>query len=278
MPVATVAEFVEALRQSQLVEPARLSELDDEMYRGGAGPVALADALVRWGWVTRFQADCLLEGRGRELTVGPYMLLARLGKGGMGEVFQARQQRLDRVVALKVIRTDQLKYPDAVKRFQFEARAAAQLKHPNVVTIYDADEAEDAVFIVMEYVEGTDLARLVKRDGPLPVDVVVRIARQMADALVESHHRRMVHRDIKPGNIRLTPDGQTKLLDFGLARWSGDLDEPGKPLGTVAYMAPEQVHHAEKVDIRADLYGLGGTLHWCLTGKSPFPVHGMDAA
>jgi formylglycine-generating enzyme required for sulfatase activity/tRNA A-37 threonylcarbamoyl transferase component Bud32 len=281
MPVATVAEFIDALQQYQLVDPARLGELDEHMYRGDTGPGALAEALVRWGWLTPFQAESVLAGRGRELNVGPYLLLARLGKGGMGEVFRARQQRLDREVALKVIRSDEFKQPAAVKRFQLEGRAAAQLKHPNVVTIYDAHEAGDAFYISMEYVEGTDLSRLVKRDGPLPVATACEYARQAALGLQHAHENGLVHRDIKPSNLIVTPAarddrGTVKILDFGLARSVGALTDDGSLtptdqwLGTPEYISPEQAQNSKEVDIRADIFSLGCTLYFLLTGRSAF--------
>lgn len=281
MPVATVAEFLDALQQYQLVDPARLAELDEHMYRGDTGPGALAEALVRWGWLTPFQAESVLAGRGRELNVGPYVLLARLGKGGMGEVFRARQQRLDREVALKVIRSDEFKQPAAVKRFQLEGRAAAQLKHPNVVTIYDAHEAGDAFYISMEYVEGTDLSRLVKRDGPLPVATACEYARQTALGLQHAHENGLVHRDIKPSNLIVTPAaredrGTVKILDFGLARSVGALTDDGSLtptdqwLGTPEYISPEQAQNSKEVDIRADIFSLGCTLYFLLTGRSAF--------
>src|SRR5262249_20753249 len=220
-------------------------------------------------------------GRARELNVGPYVLLSRLGKGGMGEVFRARQQRLDRVVALKIIRSDQLKHSAAIKRFIHEGRAAAQLKHPNIVTIYDRDEADDAFYISMEYVEGTDLSRLVKRDGPLPVTTACEYARQTALGLQHAGERGLVHRDIKPSNLIVTQVagegvGTVKILDFGLARSIGTLSDDttltptDEWLGTPEYISPEQAQNSKDVDIRADIFSLGCSLYFLLTGRSAF--------
>ena len=181
-------------------------------------PRALAGELIRRGWLTPYQVNQLLQGRGRDLLLGSYVLLERLGEGGMGQVFKARNWKLGRVVALKLIRKERLDNPDAVRRFQREIRAAAQLDHPNIVRAFDADEVDGTHLLVMEYVEGTDLAKLVKKDGPLPVDKACDYCRQAALGLQHAYERGLVHRDIKPHNLLLTPGGVVKILDMGLAR------------------------------------------------------------
>jgi tRNA A-37 threonylcarbamoyl transferase component Bud32 len=209
-----------------------------------------------------------------------YEILEPLGEGGMGRVFKARHGRLNRVVALKVIRPEQLAKPDALRRFQREARAAARLAHPNVVQIYDAAEAEGTHFLVMEYVAGRDLADLVRTRGPLPVALAGHYIRQVSLALQHAHERGLVHRDIKPANLLLSADGtQVKVLDMGVARFlkpdetdspGADLTRTGAVMGTPAYLAPEQARDARQVDIRGDIYSLGCTLYQLLSGQVPF--------
>ncbi len=153
MTFATAADLIDALREHQLLEPSQLDEVQRDLVPRYSDPRALALLLVQWGWLTQYQVDELLLGKGRDLTVGTYRILEPLGMGGMGQVYKALQQRLNRIVALKVIRQDRLsRDPEVVKRFQREARAAAQLSHPNVVIVYDADQDENRHFIAMEYV------------------------------------------------------------------------------------------------------------------------------
>jgi WD40 repeat protein/tRNA A-37 threonylcarbamoyl transferase component Bud32 len=278
MPVATTADLLAALRLHRLLDPARLAEAEGPIARQCPDPRALARELVRYGWLTAYQAEQLLRGDGRGLTLGSYVLLDKLGEGGMGAVFKARHSKLGRAVALKVIRKERLGSEAAVKRFRREIRAAAQLDHPNVVLAYDADEDGGTHFFAMELVEGTDLARLVKQRGPLPVREACDYVRQAALGLQHAFERGLVHRDVKPANLLLTAAGVVKLLDLGLARLevpeggesSSTLTQEGTAMGTPDYMAPEQALRAHEADIRADLYALGGTLFSLLTGRVPF--------
>jgi formylglycine-generating enzyme required for sulfatase activity len=194
-------------------------------------------------------------------------------------VFKARHAKLGRIVALKLIRKERLESPVAVKRFQRECMAAARLDHPNVVRAYDADEDGGTHFFAMEYVEGTDLARLVKEKGPLSVAEACDCARQAALGLQHAFEKGMVHRDIKPHNLLRTTDGVLKILDMGLARFSlgaadgessSSLTQDGALMGTPDYIAPEQARDSKNADIRADLYSLGCTLFYLLTGRVPF--------
>jgi serine/threonine protein kinase len=237
--------------------------------------------LIRRDWLTPYQANQLLLGKGENLALGPYRLLERLGTGATGDVFKARHLRMDRLVALKIIRKDLLDSPKALERFAREARAAAQLTHPNIVIAHDADQVGDVHFLAMEYVEGTDLAKLVHRAGPMPVGLACDFARQAAMGLQHAFERGVTHRDVKPGNLMVTREGPgsprlVKILDFGLARFESDSDQRGRLtqlghiVGTVDYIAPEQAENARVADVRADVYGLGCTLFFLLTGRPPF--------
>ncbi len=208
--------------------------------------------------------------------LGPYLLLDELGAGGMGRVFRALHTRLKRVVALKLLPDGRMNNAQAVARFQHEMEAVGCVDHPHVVRATDADEDGGHHYLVMEYVEGLDLDRLLRRAGPLRIADACELARQAADGLQAAHEHGLVHRDIKPSNLMLSRAGQVKLLDLGLARLgdagpgSERLTPSGEVMGTPDFMAPEQAFDAQKVDIRADLYSLGCTLYKLLSGQPPF--------
>jgi formylglycine-generating enzyme required for sulfatase activity/tRNA A-37 threonylcarbamoyl transferase component Bud32 len=283
MPIRSVQAFLDSLLEAQLLEESQLEELSrDERCRRLAGPEDLARELAARGWLTAYQAGRLLEGDARGLRLGPYQILEQLGRGGMGEVFKARHRNLHRLAAVKVIRKEHLSHPDAVLRFRREARAAARLEHPNIVTIYDADESGGVHFLAMEYVAGTDLARLVKERGPLPVPAACEYVRQAALGLQHAHEQGLVHRDIKPQNLmaaRKGPGGQAvvKIADFGLARFASEraedegLTPTGQWMGTPEFIAPEQARDSKTADIRADIFSLGCTLFRLVTGEQAFP-------
>jgi serine/threonine protein kinase/WD40 repeat protein len=205
-----------------------------------------------------------------------YRIVRLLGEGGMGSVYEAEHRVMQRAVALKVINSAFTSRPATVERFRREVRAAARLSHPNIVTTYDAEDAGSTLFLVMEYVEGASLGRLVKERGPLPIAEACNYVRQAALGLQHAHERGMVHRDVKPDNLIRTPEGQVKVLDFGLAALrgesGGDLTEENTVMGTPDYMAPEQAEDARSADIRADVYSLGCTLYYLLTGSVPYPA------
>jgi serine/threonine protein kinase len=208
--------------------------------------------------------------------LGQYDLLLKLGEGGMGEVYKARHRLMDRVVALKVINRATFDKPLAVERFQREIRALAKLSHPNIVPALYAEQAGESQFLVMEYVAGPNLQDLVQQRGPLAVAEACSYIRQTAQGLQHAHEHGLVHRDIKPSNLLVTPEGQIKILDFGLALVRGDLTRgddltaAGQVMGSFDYMAPEQWDDAHAVDIRADVYSLGCTLYYLLAGQPPF--------
>ena len=206
-----------ALFQAQLLDPGQLASIQTWANEKNADPATAGKELAARGWATLFQINEVYRGRAKDLSVGPYLLLELLGEGGMGRVFKARHTRLGRDVALKVIRKDKLSNPMAVSRFQQEIHAAAQLSHPNVVMAFDAETAGENVFLSMEYVEGTDLTKLVRQNGPMPIPHACEAIRQAALGLQHAHEQGLVHRDIKPSNLLYTPRGQVKLLDLGLA-------------------------------------------------------------
>ncbi len=278
MAVASVADFVATLQCLPLLTAEQSNQLP-ALQQQFPDIKMLGQELVRRGWLTRFQANQVAAGKGQMLVLDQYVLLDKLGEGGMGAVFRARQLRIKRDVALKVIRRDALKAKGAVERFQREAEVAAKLSHPNIVTIHDANEVNGTHFLVMEFIEGTDLARLVETQGPLPAALACECIRQAALGLQHAHEKGLVHRDIKPHNLMRTADGLVKVMDLGLARTalaaretaaSQHLTGTGTLMGTADYLAPEQIRDARSVDIRADIYSLGCSLYHLLTGEPPF--------
>ena len=302
--------LVELLQRQRLLKPAQLAELAGLESRFPQPP-ELAKELVRRGWLTPFQGRQILAGRADRLVLGPYQLLDQLGAGGSGNVFKARHQNMDRVVALKILRGDLLEDADAVGRFYREVEVISQLSHPAIVHAYDAGVVGGTHFLAMEFVEGIDLDRQVKESGPLPPFVAADFIRQAAAGMQYAHERGLIHRDIKPSNLLVTgwrladgglpmgksdsairaasskstfhnaPAAVVKILDLGLAR----LREPAAGsrtgnltalagnsvmMGTPDYMAPEQALDFHTADIRADVYSLGCTFHYLLTGRPPF--------
>src|SRR5437763_2469656 len=194
----------------------------------------------------------------------------------MGVVYRAEHRLMERLVVIKVISRALVDSPDAVERFNREVRAAARLDHPNIVKAYDAEQAGSLQLLAMEYVEGKNLADVLAKKGPLPVAYACQCARQVALGLQHAHERGMVHRDVKPQNLMLTPRGVVKILDFGLAKLASErkrgpgLTQDGMAMGTPAYIAPEQAVDTATADVRADIYSLGCTLFELLTGRPPF--------
>jgi Protein kinase domain/WD domain, G-beta repeat len=207
---------------------------------------------------------------------GRYVLLAKAGEGGMGAVYRATHSLLKRDVALKVLPAGRVKDRNALARFHREIEAVGRLDHPNIVRASDAGEADGTHFLVMEWIEGTDLGRLVQRRGPLSAAEACELVRQAALGLQHAHEHGLTHRDVKPSNLMVTPGGQVKVLDLGLALLRrdeaerGDLTEVGQVMGTFDYLAPEQAGNAHTADARADVYGLGCTLYFLLAGRAPF--------
>jgi serine/threonine protein kinase len=279
MKVKSKGEFFQALTKSKLLSASDRVKARDAA-RGIAEPEAVARLLVETGQLTRWQAGQLLSGR-TKLHLGKYKLLKICGRGGMGVVFKGEQPGVKRSVAIKVLHKSLLSKPRAVSRFQREMQLAGILNHQNIVTAYDAGKINETYFLVMEYVSGKSLKYYSQKHGRLPMAWSVECVRQAALGLVHVHEVGLVHRDIKPSNILVVNDSFTKaprikILDVGLSRFvseaehiDSELTNAGQILGTMDYMAPEQVKDARTADIRADIFGLGATLFQMLTGSAP---------
>jgi serine/threonine protein kinase/WD40 repeat protein len=277
-PAANIGEFSRALIDLGLIEAEDLETFVDASKDG---VLSLSRALVNAGRLTPYQAAAIYRKQSRGLLIGNYLILDKLGQGGMGVVFKARHRVLSRVGALKILPPSFARDRDAVMRFRREVEAAGRLKHANVVAAFDADEDRGVHFLVMDYVEGRDLDRVVRECGPMQVAQAIDCVIQAARGLEAAHAQGIVHRDIKPGNLMLESSGTVRVLDLGLARivdaanpfgksTTGRLTQSGTYMGTVDYMAPEQAEDSHRVDHRADIYSLGCTLYYLLTGKEPF--------
>jgi serine/threonine protein kinase len=280
--------FLANLRESGLVPEARLEPFLRDMPDTPRGKL-IARALVGAGLLTRFQAERLLIGRVRGFHLGPYRILDQIGRGGMGRVYKAEHRAMGRTVAIKVLAPHLVNTERALELFQREVRAAGQLIHPNVVTAFDANDDNGRHYLVLEYVDGPNLEQLVRRQGPLSVGLACDYIAQAARGLHAAHQLGMVHRDVKPANILVqyrgldAGPGLVKISDFGLARLQAPTEEPAEPgsgtilakentvMGTPDYLSPEQARDLHKADIRSDLYSLGCTLYFLLSGRVPHP-------
>ena len=294
-------EFLEQVRESRLLPTEQLEQIADGLVGEGSS-ASLAGALMAEGLMTSFQVKKILAGEGKQLLLGQYRLLDELGRGGMGQVFKAFHTVMGRTVAVKVLAPDLQGDEQALSWFEREVRMITQLQHPNIVLAYDANEVNGLHFLVMEYVEGQNLQTFVKKAGPLPVAQACEMMFQAAMALQYAHELGMVHRDIKPANL-LVPvlaraetatafldvaaEGDVqesrqrpplvKIVDFGLARLRStaaaetiQLKATNNFAGTPDYVSPEQCRNVHAVDIRSDLYSLGCTFYFALTGRVPF--------
>jgi serine/threonine protein kinase len=280
MMLSDCSALTESLSGHHLLEDAALSETVRDLAPRFEDPKELAAELVRRGWLTDFQKELILAGRAEELVLGKYVLIEKIGEGGMGAVYKARHRVLKAVRAIKVIRPDRLAGAGAVERFYREAEVVAKLQHPNIILAHDADKHGNVHYFVMEFAPGADLGQLLQRCGPLEAADACAYIRQAALGLEHARERGLIHRDIKPSNLLVTPDGQVKLLDLGLARIcaaeeelpsSVPLTQDGAVMGTPDYMAPEQAEDSRRVDIRADIYSLGCTFYHVLSGRPPYP-------
>ncbi len=226
------------------------------------------------GLLNAWQAKQLLDGR-TKFTLGPYRIIDSLGQGGMGHVFKAEDPILKRVVAIKVLPRDK-STPEAIANFTREIQALSSLNHPKLVRAVDAGNDGNVNFLVTEYVPGSDLRKLVRRNGPLSMEAAANIISQVAEGLQHAHQQGIVHRDVKPGNVLVTPEGDAKLSDLGLAgpMYSSNADQDpryGKIVGTADYLSPDHILSPWNPVPAWDIYSLGCTLYYAVTGKVPFP-------
>ena len=264
--LVTPEQFDQALAAIH-AEPERLptpvEEIRDE---------ELAAKLIEMGLLTRYQADQLIAGR-TKLNLGPYTITDWIGQGGMGQVFKAVHKMMGRECAVKVLPREK-STPEAIDSFTREIRTQAILDHPNLVRAYDAGHDGNVHYLVTEYVPGTDLRQLVRRQGPLTMQQAAKVIVQAALGLEYAHQRGLIHRDVKPGNILVTPDGIAKVSDLGLSGFIHDAENDpraGKIVGTADYLSPEQIKNPATITSVSDIYSLGCTLYYAISGKVPFP-------
>lgn len=272
-PPATNEDLLSLVAKSGVADEKRL---DAYLKRVGDAvpdePGELAVALVREGILTNFQVQQLMQGKWRGFAIGNYKVLERLGSGGMGNVYLCEHKVMRKRVAIKVLATISAENPEALKRFYREARAASALDHPHIVRAHDVGKEDKLHFLVMDYVDGSSLENIIRRHGPMDVLRACNYVRQAAMGLHFAHESGLIHRDIKPANLILDRTGVVKVLDMGVARFSQEDDEvlTKGPLGTADYLAPEQALDSHGADRRADIYSLGATFYFLLTGNPPF--------
>ena len=278
----TLEQYEQQILASGLLSGEELRAFRDGLERTADRLTAeiLGQELVNRGQLTPYQAARIYAGQSRGLVLGSYVILDQIGSGGMGTVFKAEHRRMKRPVVVKVLQPRNVEAEVALKRFEREIVAVAQLSHPNIVTAFDAGVDADLHYLVMEYVEGRDLSSLVKREGPLALERAVDFVIQAARGLAYAHSRGIVHRDVKPSNLLVDLGGTVKVLDLGLARlvWlpgqTSALEDPvtetNQIVGTVDYMSPEQADGSGQIDGRSDIYSLACTLYRLLTGQPPY--------
>ena len=282
MPIS-LDEFLKSLTETGILPTQELtsivSSLPDD--RAGVDVEKLAQELVRQQKLTRFQASVIFRRQSRGLRIGDYIVLDKIGSGGMGQVFKAENRKTHELVALKLLRASFSKSEKAVARFYREANTASRLKHRNLVSVCDAGEWNGLHYLVMEMIEGREIRSIIKEKGPLTVKSAIDVVLQTARGLEYAHQHGIVHRDIKPANLLLDRTGRVVVLDLGLARLEETANEeegqdvvrltmPGHFMGTLEYASPEQAVDAHEVDGRTDIYSLGCTLYYLLRGRPPF--------
>jgi len=299
MATGSVSSLIDALRKSRLMESSQLDELVAELKDRCPDARSFAMELLKRDLLTPYQANQLFTAGAKDLVLGPYVLMAKLGDGLMGPVYKARHKHMNRLVALKVIRAELLAQEDAVERFYELTMRAGQLSHPHIVHAYDSGPIGNTHFFAMEFVDGIDLEKLVAQSGPLQIPVACDYIRQAALGLQHAHERGMLHRDVKPSNLIATRPGAStgapggsgsgpkisagaltlvKIRNLGLNLLEPATEEQlarmgpdGKSPRTPDYLAPERARPGGGKDIRSDLYSLGCTFYYLLTGRVPFP-------
>jgi serine/threonine-protein kinase len=282
MAKVTSEQFLKCVEKSRLIDPTQLSRfLEDLRARHPTlpeDPVELTKEFEQAKLLTRWHCEKLLQGRYKGFFLGKHKLLGHLGTGGMSTVYLAEHVLMRSKRAVKVLPKSKLGNNSYLQRFQQEAKAVASLNHPNIVRAYDIDNDGDQHYMVMEYVDGYDLQTVVRKKGPLEYGLAADYISQAAKGLQHAHEKGLIHRDVKPANLFLTRDGLVKVLDLGLAMYTDEaqssvtMEHNDKVLGTADYLAPEQAINSHNIDARADIYGLGCSLYYLLTGHPPFPT------
>jgi eukaryotic-like serine/threonine-protein kinase len=281
MATLSVENFIDYVERSDLVEAPALKSALEELKTAHSGQFpdadVLANFLIEKKLLTSWQADKLMERKYRAFFLGKYKILKLIGSGGMSTVYLAEHKVMRRQRAIKVLPKKRVNDSSYLARFHLEAQATSQLDHPNIVRCYDVDNEGDTHYIVMEFIEGKDLNTIVKQEGPLPLELACNYIAQAAEGLEHAHEKSLIHRDVKPANLLVDTKGIVKILDLGLALFSDDergsltVEHNENVLGTADYLAPEQAVNSHKIDHKADIYGLGCSLYFLLTGHPPFP-------
>ncbi len=278
----SVANFIDYVERSQLVaeDVLRTSLAQLRKQRGGALPDdadVVAAHLIQAGLLTAWQCEMLFSRKYKKFKLGKYKLLRHIGSGGMSAVYLAEHTMLKRQRAIKVLPKKRVNDSSYLARFHLEAQATASLDHPNIVRAYDVDNDGDQHYLVMENIEGKDLQTIVKQEGALPLELACNYVAQAAEGFTYAHENNLIHRDVKPANLLVDEKGVVKILDLGLALYSDEgnasltVVHNENVLGTADYLSPEQAVNSHKVDSRTDIYSLGCTLYYLLTGHPPFP-------
>lgn len=275
----TVEGFLKTVLKSRLLDREQLQEaLRDVPKPQREDANALADHLIRKGKLSRFQAKKILSGSGKGLLLDHYQVLAPIGRGGMSTVYLARDERNGELIALKMLTPSRWRSQERLlARFQREMELSRRVSHPHLAWTHECGFCMGVYYIAMEYIPGKNLSKIVAEEGPLSVPRAARLMAEVAAGLEHAHNQGLIHRDLKPSNIMITPHDRAKVLDLGLALMQGEEAEEsvigGQSyiVGTMDYIAPEQTADSTAVDGRADIYSLGCTLYFALTGQLPFP-------
>ncbi|MEX2027572.1 MAG: serine/threonine-protein kinase, partial [Pirellulaceae bacterium] len=282
MATLSVENFIDYLERSQLIteDALRTTLMQLRQQHGGKLPDdadAVAAHLINAGLVTAWQCEVLFSRKYKGFKLGKYKLLRHIGSGGMSAVYLAEHTMLKRQRAIKILPKKRVNDSSYLARFHLEAQATASLDHPNIVRAYDVDNDGDQHYLVMEYIEGKDFQTIVKQEGPLPLELACNYVAQAAEGFTYAHENNLIHRDVKPANLLVDQKGVVKILDLGLALYSDGenasltMTHNENVLGTADYLSPEQAVNSHKVDSRTDIYSLGCTLYYLLTGHPPFP-------
>jgi serine/threonine-protein kinase len=282
MASLSVASFIDYVERSQLVEDEALRKSLDQLRQKNGGELPedadlVAAHLIQAGYLTAWQCEMLFSRKYKKFKLGKYKLLRHIGSGGMSAVYLAEHTMLKRQRAIKVLPKKRVNDSSYLARFHLEAQATASLDHPNIVRAYDVDNDGDQHYLVMEFIEGKDLQTIVKQEGPLPLELACNYVAQSAEGFTYAHENNLIHRDVKPANLLVDEKGVVKILDLGLALYADEenasltVAHNENVLGTADYLSPEQAVNSHAVDSRTDIYSLGCTLYFLLTGHPPFP-------